>query len=201
MSTNATRRRRRPITQILFVLVVTPALIATNLLGTVPDNPLSAGIRNAVAIMLPTEFNGYLDGLLSKNGLPTLLQAPDITPESTNTPLPPTPTPIPPTITATQTPTPFPPTSTPTMIAITGNYCVNAEALNVRTGPGMGYPAVGWLINNDCITVDGRAEGTLWVRISTGQPGHLDYGGLWIFGGYLLPKDFDRLPAVTPPSR
>jgi hypothetical protein len=66
---------------------------------------------------------------------------------------------------------------------------MDAEALNVQTGPGMGYPVVGWLISNDFIKVDGRAEGTLWVRISAGPHGHLDYGGLWTFGGYLLQKD------------
>ena len=200
MSTNPTRRKRRPITRMMFVLVATPALIATNFMGTVPDNPLSAGLRNAMVIIVPTEVNGYLDEFLAKYDIPTLSHAPEITPENTETPLPPTPTSIPPTVTATQTPTPYPATPTPTMAPFEGNYCVDAEALNVRTGPGMGYPVVGWLITNDCIKVDGRAEGTLWVRISAGPPGHLDYGGMWIFGGYLLPKDFERLPAVTPPS-
>lgn len=187
----------------MFILAATPVLIATNFLGTVPDNPLSSGLRNALATMVPNEFKGYLDEFLAKYDLPTLSPASEIIPDSTETPLPLATTTVPPMITATlsptPSPTPFPPTATPTMVVFASNRCVDATALYVRTGPGMGYPVIGWLERNTCLTVDGRAEGTNWVRISTGQPGYLEYGGMWANGYYLLPKDFELLPTVTTP--
>jgi hypothetical protein len=135
--------------------------------------------------------------------------------EPTDTPATPTPvppTPISPTVastvaspteTASPTFTPtfmaLPPTFTPT-IPITGvKYCVDTQNLNIRTGPGMEFPVLGVLNNNDCLLFDGRVEDSLWVRISTGQSGYPDFGGMWVYGQFLRPQDFERLPAITPP--
>jgi hypothetical protein len=125
-------------------------------------------------------------------------------PAPTDTPLPPTPEPasttaVPPTEAA--SPTPLPPTATPTLPVSGVKYCVDTQSLNVRTGPGLEYPALGTLNDNDCLAFDGRAEGTLWVRISAGQPGYLDFGGMWVYGQFLRPQDFeDRLPTVITPA-
>jgi hypothetical protein len=131
--------------------------------------------------------------------------------DPTGTPVPPTPvppTPVPTTAvptnetaspTSTPTLTPLPPTFTPT-IAVTGvKYCVDTQNLNVRTGPGLEFPAMGVLNDNNCLSFDGRVDGSLWVRISAGQSGYLDFGGMWVYGQFLRPQDFERLPAVTPP--
>jgi hypothetical protein len=140
--------------------------------------------------------------------------------EPTFTPVPPTPVPpttsvpttaVPtsetasPTSTPTSTPpstptiTALPPTFTPTMTLGGIKYCVDTQNLNVRTGPGMEFSATGVLNNNDCLSFDGRVDGSLWVRISVGQSGYLDFGGMWVYGQFLRPQDFERLPAVTPP--
>jgi len=188
----------------MFILVLTPALIATNLLGTVPDNALSAGLRSSLVIVIPAEYIDYVDDFLAQYNLPTLSPAIEITPEFTVTPIPPTPTIVLPTITVTPSSTPLQPTAsptaTPTLITFDADFCVDVDALFVRSGPGMVYPVVGWLKNNDCLTVDGRSEGSLWVRISPDLPSFQEYGGMWIQGYYLLPKEIEQLPVVATPA-
>jgi uncharacterized protein YgiM (DUF1202 family) len=131
--------------------------------------------------------------------------------DPTGTPVPPTPVPptsvpttaVPTTDVASPTSTPtitaLPPTFTPTMTLGGIKYCVDTQNLYVRTGPGMEFPATGVLNNNDCLSIDGRVDGSLWVRISVGQSGYLDFGGMWVYGQFLRPQDFERLPVVTPP--
>ncbi len=72
----ATRRNRRPF-RYLLVLVATPVLIATNLLGTAPDNPLSSGLRQAMSVAFPEEFVAGLNASLDDYGMPTLPPAPE----------------------------------------------------------------------------------------------------------------------------
>ena len=65
-------RKKRPLSHKLIIFFLTPILIATNLLGTVPDNPFSTGMRQYMALMLPAEFAGWLNRELTGFSLPTL---------------------------------------------------------------------------------------------------------------------------------
>lgn len=118
----------------------------------------------------------------------------------------PTPTRDPsPTSTPTASPIPVAPSPTFTATAtapVSGvKYCVDTSSLNVRSGPGLDYSVVGGLPQDACIYFDGRLEDleNKWVRISLGQEGFLPLGDMWVYGGYLRPQDFERLPVVTPP--
>jgi len=71
------RKRRRLLFRSLLVLVVTPTLVATNLLGTVPDSPLSTGLRQAVSVALPPEFVAGLNTYLDEYGMPAIPPAPE----------------------------------------------------------------------------------------------------------------------------
>lgn len=130
---------------------------------------------------------------------------PSVTGTATDTPsLTPTPK-IPATSTPTETtyavsPTP---TYTPTTTALVSGvkYCVDTSSLNVRAGPGLDYAIVGGLPRDTCIYFDGHLADTeyTWVRISPGQEGFLHLSGMWAYGVYLRPQDFERLPIVSPP--
>jgi hypothetical protein len=89
----------------------------------------------------------------------------------------------------------------PTSAASGVKYCVDTASLNVRSGPGLDYPVVGGLNMDTCIYFDGRLEDleNKWVRISPGQEGYQALGGRWVYGVFLRPQDFERLPVVTPP--
>ncbi len=65
-------RKKRPLIHRLFILVLTPMLIATDLLGTVPNNSFSAELRGYLSLMLPAEFTGWLNQRLTGYDLPTL---------------------------------------------------------------------------------------------------------------------------------
>ncbi len=107
--------------------------------------------------------------------------------------------------TSTPTPTVILPTNTPTSTPIIPGekYCVDIDALNVRTGPGTVYEAVGKLTRGDCLAFDGYIvyDGpNYWLRISPNQVGFTQLGGLWVWGQYLRPQDFmDRLPTLEAP--
>jgi hypothetical protein len=105
-----------------------------------------------------------------------------------------------PTVTATSIPATF--TFTPTASAQGTKYCVDTASLNVRAGPGIDYAIVGRLTQDTCIYFDGRLENleNKWVRISAGQPGYEAIGNMWVYGGFLRPQDFERLPIVPPPA-
>jgi hypothetical protein len=64
------RRRRRLGT--FNVLVLMALLTATNMFGTVPNNALSTGMREALFVALPPEFASDLNRELEKYELPTL---------------------------------------------------------------------------------------------------------------------------------
>ena len=65
-------RKKRPLIHRLFILILTPILLATNLLGTVRPNPLSADLRQYIAVMLPVSFADWLNLQLQGFSLPTL---------------------------------------------------------------------------------------------------------------------------------
>ena len=183
-----------------YALIGTIATAVIGLVGTL----LTLYFTNVVPVQISLHATQTVEARLTEQaGHATV--TPTRTP--TDTPLPPTTAPATSTATATASlsPTPVPTTATPTLTptpVVTGvKYCVDTQTLNIRTGPGQEYPVAGTLNNLDCLAFDGRAEGTLWVRISAGQPGYLDFGGMWVYGQYLRPQDFDeRLPAVvTPP--
>ncbi|MBA4380014.1 MAG: hypothetical protein C0393_04910 [Anaerolinea sp.] len=113
----------------------------------------------------------------------------------------PTQTPLPPTITPTFTP--IPPTATPTLVVSGVKYCVDVASLNTRSGPGPEYPIMAkGLRQDDCLYFEGYlllGETSYWLRISPGQVGFTELGGLWVFGQFLRPQDFERLPELTPP--
>ncbi len=124
---------------------------------------------------------------------PTNTYTPSLTPSQSPTPTPTgSPTPMLPSPTFAATPT----------IPIGGvKYCVDTSSLNVRAGPGLDYDVVGGLLQDVCIYFDGRLEDleNKWVRISPGQEGIVYLGGMWVYGLFLRPQDFERLPVVTPP--
>jgi hypothetical protein len=109
------------------------------------------------------------------------------------------------TFTITDSPSPLLPsltfTTTPATSASGIKYCVDTPSLNVRSGPGLYYTIMGGLLQNTCLFFDGRLEDpeNKWVRISPGQEGLIHLGGLWVYGGYLRPQDFERLPIIPPP--
>ena len=73
MATIATRKKRRTrLSRMLFIFVFTTVVMATDVLGTVPNNSLSAEIRQVFSAALPTEFTGDLNLELEKYELPTL---------------------------------------------------------------------------------------------------------------------------------
>ncbi len=121
MRVRSARQKRRFIHQ-LFILILTPLLIATNLLGTVPPNPLSTELRQYMAWMVPVKFSGELNLQLQGFGLPTL---PPVAVQPVEIPASPTTVGLPSptqTVTLTQTLTLTPtstltptPTSTPTI--------------------------------------------------------------------------------------
>lgn len=70
-------RKRNRILRSLMIVAITPSLIATNLLGTVPDNELSTELRREMSVALPEEFVLELNAFLDNYGMPTLpLQEP-----------------------------------------------------------------------------------------------------------------------------
>ena len=116
----------------------------------------------------------------------------------------PSPTPSPsPTSTPTVSPTPMLSsptfTATPTTPVSGVKYCVDTSSLNVRAGPGLDYDVVGGLLQDVCIYFDGRLEDleNKWVRISSGQEGISHLGGMWVYGVFLHPQDFEDRKSVV----
>jgi len=81
------------------------------------------------------------------------------TPTPTNTPAPPTPTVI---------PSPVPSPTSPELMAI-----VQAEVLNVRSGPGTNYPVIASVKQGDSLQVMARNQDANWIEImlSSGRRG------------------------------
>jgi len=76
MGIQPNREQPRAFSRLLFVLMLTTVMIATNLLGSVPDNPLSAGMRKVLATVFPAEFIAGLNHNLLGYNLPTLPNVP-----------------------------------------------------------------------------------------------------------------------------
>ncbi|MFN8380393.1 MAG: hypothetical protein U0V02_00545 [Anaerolineales bacterium] len=73
MSTRENRKKRRHrLSQMLFILTWTTVIIATDVLGTIPNNPISIQMRKAFSIVLPAEFTTGLNEELAGYELPTL---------------------------------------------------------------------------------------------------------------------------------
>ena len=90
---------------------------------------------------------------------PTDRPAPTATSVLTETPLPtntrmPVDTPVP-----TDTP---PPTATPSPTGAVAAFTVQVEALNVRAGPGVGYPILGQVKRDESFPISGRSEPPTW---------------------------------------
>lgn len=78
-----------------------------------------------------------------------------------------------PTITAAPAATMTPaPTATAAPTATPWRCIVTADALNVRSGAGVNYPAIGWLYKGDVCEITANNDG--WLQISAG----------WINGDY-----------------
>ncbi len=73
MSTRENRKKRRHrLSRMLFILTWTTIIIATDVLGTIPNNPISTQMRKAFSIVLPAEFTTGLNEELAGYELPTL---------------------------------------------------------------------------------------------------------------------------------
>jgi tetratricopeptide (TPR) repeat protein len=132
-----------------------------------------------------------------------------------------TPTPTP-TYTPTPRPTPAPITPTPYAVVRTG-------VLNLRAGPGIGYPVVGQVRTADSLAIIGRNADDSWLRVCVSSPGgeasgtsslegcalqgdNLPYSGAgevrgfagqvgWVAAGLVdVQGMLALLPVVTPPA-
>lgn len=127
---------------------------------------------------------------------------------STDTPTPtepatatPTNTPLPPTATSTFTPLPSPtPTFTPAPAP--AQLTVNVPVLNVRAGPGTGYPVVGQLPRNQQAQIVGQAAGASgpWWQINFSAG---DNGLGWVSGNpnFVIAQNTENVPVTTVPLR
>ncbi|HFB52211.1 MAG TPA: hypothetical protein ENJ48_00830 [Anaerolineae bacterium] len=142
-------------------------------------------IHNKIVIPIII-FTTLLTGCAVQTGnsavTPTIVAAAESISTPTRTPLPPTPTAIP-AATATPTDTPLPPlptrapivlpteTPTPTATAIsaeseTPRATVLTTALNVRTGPGIVYPAIDTLAQGESVEITGINFTGEWYRVA-----------------------------------
>lgn len=74
-------------------------------------------------------------------------------------------------------------------------YSDPEEQINVRSGPGTNYPAVGILLNREQVPAVGRTPGGLWVQIV--YPG-VEGGVAWVYGPYVRIVG-GEIPIVEPP--
>lgn len=127
---------------------------------------------------------------LDQTRLPTPTEAARVQP----TPIPPpspTPTPTPLLLPSLFTPTPAPTAATPLVEVI-------VAGLNIRQGPGLGYPAIGSAQAGDMFTVIGLAPSGDWLQVvlANGDPGWLSAGPAYT---RLLGVTLAELPFVEPP--
>jgi hypothetical protein len=127
--------------------------------------------------------------------IPTYTFTPTFAP--TNETLTPTPSPSPTLATEIITPTL---TATPTTFILPAGseYCVNAQSVYVREGPGTFYNAFGALTFRDCPFFDARNPDSTWIRLTAGQPGYEALGGGWVRADLVRPPDFEMLPVIEP---
>ncbi|NIO72479.1 MAG: protein kinase [Anaerolineae bacterium] len=131
--------------------------------------------------------------------------APPVPP--TSTPVPPTDTSVPPTSTPvapTYTPLPptdtaVPPTDTPTPKPVA---VVQAEAMNVRGGPGTEYDVLGQVKQGDKLEILARTEGSDWlqVRLTDGKEGWVSAQLVEVDGGVAAIPVAAVIPPMPTPS-
>ncbi len=141
------------------VLVLTPACALTNLVAR-EEAPPPTPTRTPKPTFTPTPLD-----------TPTPIVAP------TNTP---TPTPLA-TDTPVPTPTPeVPPTATPTNTPETARAVINNPTVNVRSGPGTNYSAIGQARNGERYDITGKNAAGNWYQINfNGQSG-------WVTSQYVI---------------
>jgi uncharacterized protein YraI len=71
---------------------------------------------------------------------------------------------------------------------------VISEQVNVRSGPGAGFDAVGRLSANDVVTLTGRDAATIWLQIQ--YAGGLGGKG-WVAAAFVQASQLDKLPVVA----
>ena len=65
---------------------------------------------------------------------------------------------------------------TPTPVEL--RACPNVASVNVRTGPGTGYRAIGYILEGDCVNLTGRNDDADWIVISNAPRPSSDGG--WV---------------------
>ncbi len=133
--------------------------------------------------LLLTAATACTDGRASRGPVATPVPAKTLRPTFTNTPDKPTltPTPAPPTAMPTSeapTDTPEPPTpeSTPTPSPAPASFTVTGATLNVRSGPGTNYGAIGQIRQGQSFPITGKNQAGSWWQF--------DYSGRagWVSG-------------------
>lgn len=86
------------------------------------------------------------------------------------------------------------PTASPSVVAAAADAIVATEALNLRTGPGTSYPAIGLLRRGQVLRVVGRDVAGDWLYLGsgTGPWGWAAATGVVVTGGTT------GIPVVTP---
>lgn len=165
------------------VLTVYPTLTFT------PSNTLPAALNSTPSVIIQTDT-----------------QTPTLLPSNSSTPTP--------TLSATQTFTPSPSltfTPFPSLTLTTPpssdsvlEFCLNANRVNIREGPGESYPVVHTLSSSPsdpvCLLFDSRTPDSSWIRIADKQKQskYSAYSGGWISSTLLRPNDFESLKIFIP---
>lgn len=96
-----------------------------------------------------------------------------------------------------QQPTVSVPTVTGTDIGAYIVVNVDQERINVRTGPGTDYPAVGILLPGERAAARGRSVGGDWIQVAYAPA---DTGLGWVFSPLVTMFNVVSLPIIEPPS-
>jgi uncharacterized protein YgiM (DUF1202 family) len=128
----------------------------------------------------------------------TATRSPSDTPMPTNSPIP-TDAPMP---TSTLAPSDTPaPAATTSPTAIVAAFSVEVDALNVRGGPGVGYPILGQVKRGESFPISGRSESPLWWEFDYPDMDGATRKG-WVSGELVsanVPAEEVGLAAVIPP--
>ena len=94
-------------------------------------------------------------------------------------------------------PTATPAATRPSTVKVQGgNASVTSESLNVRSGPGTGYPVVAALKRGDRVQIVGRTAASDWVKISLA-----DSPEAWVASRYLEPDgNLQAIAVVSAPA-
>lgn len=187
---------------------VTPAVITAiiGLIGTIvtvyfsyrsSTRPLELSVTETAAARI---FELTLAALTPTQAPTQPVATATISPFPTET-MPPTPTLAPPSLT---------PTSTSTQILVTPftrtpganelEFCINSRNINVRSGPGTEYGAIGILTFLDCLYFNGQNPDGTWIRVSPDQVAYSSMAWGWVRTDLVRPQDFTQLPIILPPT-